>query len=39
MYGAGGTTPKTKAQKIVWWTAFGIFFAFVLYVLAKNFLL
>jgi hypothetical protein len=39
MYGMGGTAPKAKTQKVVWWTAFGIFFAFVFYVLAKNFLI
>jgi hypothetical protein len=39
MSGTGGTSPKTKNQKMVWWAAFGIFFLFVVYVLARNFLL
>jgi hypothetical protein len=38
MSGVGGTTPKTKVGKIVWWIAFSAFFLFFLYVLAKNFL-
>ena len=38
MAGVGGTSPKTKGEKIVWWTAFAAFFAFVVYVLVKNFL-
>jgi hypothetical protein len=33
---AGGTSPKTKAGKIVWWSAFSAFFLFVFYVLIKN---
>jgi hypothetical protein len=36
--GVGGTSPKTKGQKIVWWTFFTLFFGFFLYVMAKNFL-
>jgi hypothetical protein len=38
MAGVGGTSPKTRTEKVVWWAAFGIFFLFILYVLAKNFL-
>jgi hypothetical protein len=38
MSGLGGTSPKTKAAKIVWWIAFSTFLLFVLYVLAKNFI-
>lgn len=37
MAGVGGTSLKTKGQKIVWWTAFTAFSAFVVYVLIKNF--
>jgi ABC-type uncharacterized transport system permease subunit len=37
MAGVGGTSPKTRGEKVVWWTAFAVFFAFVAYVLAKNF--
>ncbi len=36
MFGAGGTSPKTKSQKIVWWLAFSSLSLFVLYVLVKN---
>lgn len=36
MSGVGGTSPKTKGQKIVWWSAFSIFLLFGLYVLNKN---
>jgi hypothetical protein len=35
---AGGTSPRTKGAKILWWIAFSISAAFVLYVLAKNLL-
>lgn len=35
---AGGTSPRTKGAKIRWWIAFSVFLAFILYVLAKNFL-
>ncbi|ULU26786.1 hypothetical protein DYST_03734 [Dyella terrae] len=37
MSGVGGTSPKTKSEKIVWWTVAAAFFAFVVYVLVKNF--
>jgi hypothetical protein len=37
MPGYGGA-PKTKGAKIIWWTMFTMFFSFVAYVLAKNFL-
>lgn len=37
MTGVGGTSPKTRSEKIAWWTAFAAFFAFVVYVLVKNF--
>jgi hypothetical protein len=36
MFGVGGTSPRTKAQKIVWWTMFALFGAFVAYVLVKS---
>ncbi len=38
MFGAAGTSPRTKTQKVVWWAAFGIFFLFIFYVIGKNFL-
>jgi hypothetical protein len=38
MAGVGGTSAKTRGAKIVWWTAFAAFSAFVAYVLVKNFL-
>jgi hypothetical protein len=38
MSGVGGTSPKTRVEKIIWWTMFSVFFSFVAYVLAKNFL-
>jgi hypothetical protein len=36
MVGVGGTSPKTKAAKAVWWILFGIFAISVIYVLIKN---
>lgn len=36
--GVGRTSPKTRGEKIVWWTAFAAFSGFVIYVLVKNFL-
>lgn len=38
MAGVGGTSAKTRGEKFVWWVAFTAFFAFVVYVLLKNFL-
>jgi len=35
---AGGTSPRTRGAKIRWWIAVSLFAAFILYVLAKNFL-
>lgn len=37
--GVGGTAPKTRGEKIVWWVAFTAFSGLVSYVLVKNFLL
>jgi hypothetical protein len=36
MVGVGGTSPKTKAAKVVWWILFGIFAVSVIYVLIEN---
>ena len=42
MFGVGGTSPRTKAQKVVWWIVFAVFavFAvfglFVIYVLFRS---
>jgi hypothetical protein len=35
--GVGGTSPKTRGEKIVWWTVVTAFSGFVIYVLLKNF--
>jgi len=31
-----GSNPKTKRQKLVWWTCFLLFFGFITYVILKN---
>jgi hypothetical protein len=36
MFGVGGTSPKTKAAKVVWWLVFSLFSLFIGYVLVKN---
>jgi hypothetical protein len=36
MFGVGGTSPRTKKQKIIWWVIFGVFALFVVYVVIKN---
>jgi hypothetical protein len=35
--GVGGTSPKTRGEKIVWLAVFAAFSGFVIYVLVKNF--
>jgi hypothetical protein len=34
--GVGGTSPQSKAQRIVWWIIFAIFGLFIAFVLIKN---
>ncbi len=36
MFGVGGTRPKTRGQKTVWWIMFTLFMGFVAYVLILN---
>jgi hypothetical protein len=36
MFGVGGTSPRTKAQKVVWWIVFAVFGLFVIYVLLRS---
>ena len=36
MLGVGGTSPKTKTAKIVWWTMFTLSVLFIAYVVIKN---
>ncbi len=36
MVGVGGTSPKTRMQRAVWWIAFSVFVAFVAYVVLHN---
>jgi hypothetical protein len=36
MFGVGGTSPKTRTGRVVWWIAFSVFFAFVLYVVFHD---
>ena len=36
MFGVGGTSPKTKAQKLLWCAVAALFGLFVIYVLIKG---
>lgn len=36
MFGVGGTSPKTKTAKIVWWTMLTVFVLFIAYVVIKD---
>jgi hypothetical protein len=36
MAGLGGTSPRSKTQKIIWWSVFAVFSLFVAYLLIKN---
>jgi len=36
MFGVGGTSPKTKAQKLIWWIVATLFGLFVIYVLIMS---
>ena len=36
MFGVGGTSPKTKAQKLIWWIVAALFGLFVIYVLIRS---
>ena len=36
MFGVGGTSPKTKVQKLIWWTVAALFGLFVIYVLIGS---
>jgi hypothetical protein len=36
MFGVGGTSPKTRTQRVVWWLVFFVFVAFTLYVAFHN---
>jgi hypothetical protein len=36
MVGVGGTSPRTKPERLVWWTVFSIFMGAIIYVLIKN---
>ena len=36
MFGVGRTSPKTKAQKLIWWIVAALFGLFVIYVLIRS---
>jgi hypothetical protein len=36
MFSAGGTTPRTKTQKIIWWATFTMVALFIAWVVIKN---
>ncbi len=36
MFNVGATSPKTAAQRLVWWAAFFAFAAFITYVIFHN---
>jgi hypothetical protein len=36
MFGTGGTSPRTKVQRVIWWTVFASFATFVAYILING---
>ena len=36
MFSVGGTSPKTKTMKVIWWTMFTMSALFIAYVVIKN---